>query len=116
MPEPNPTRIWLQDDEDAKATGDRLWCVDKVWPECAEQNEPIEYIRADLYAALQAELAKAREVLEPFSVMSGVYEGHEDKDPVLAVISKGERINVTVGDFRRAREVYRALQHKEREE
>lgn len=44
-------RIWLQNADDARATGDRLWCQDKVWPECDEQQEPTEYIRADLYAS-----------------------------------------------------------------
>lgn len=47
----DPERIWLQNADDARATGDRLWCQDKVWPECDEQQEPTEYIRADLYAS-----------------------------------------------------------------
>jgi hypothetical protein len=56
----DPDRIWLQNAEDARAIGDRLWCADKVWPECPEQNEPTEYVRADLYAKLERELADGR--------------------------------------------------------
>lgn len=64
----DPERIWLQNADDARATGDRLWCQDKVWPECEEQQEPTEYIRADLYASRisqqDAEIERLRRELE----------------------------------------------------
>lgn len=74
----DPERIWLQNADDARATGDRLWCQDKVWPECDEQQEPTEYIRADLYASrisqqdtelerLRRELSEAQAKLFPYA-------------------------------------------------
>ena len=48
-------RIWLQNPNDAAPETGRLWCQDKVWPESSEEGEPTEYVRADLYDALQAE-------------------------------------------------------------
>jgi hypothetical protein len=66
----DPERIWLQNADDARAIGEgRLWCEDKVWPECPEQNEPTEYVRADLHAKLERELAEARE-------FRAILEGH----------------------------------------
>lgn len=50
----DPERIWLQNADDARATGDRLWCQDKVWPECDEQQEPTEYIEAAEMASLSS--------------------------------------------------------------
>lgn len=70
----DPERIWLQNADDARATGDRLWCQDKVWPECDEQQEPTEYIRADLYASRisqqDAELERMRREVEALRVLS----------------------------------------------
>lgn len=63
----DPERIWLQNAEDARAIGDRLWCADKVWPECPEQQEPTEYVRADLFSRLERELAEARAKLFPYA-------------------------------------------------
>jgi hypothetical protein len=49
-------RIWLQNAKDAlnQDTG-RMWCEDKVWPDDAEDGEPTEYVRADLYEAVLSE-------------------------------------------------------------
>jgi hypothetical protein len=69
-------RIWLQNADDARATGDRLWCQDKVWPECAEQQEPTEYIRADLCHAQDAELERLRRELEEAKEFRATLEGH----------------------------------------
>jgi len=66
-------------------------------------------------AVLQAELAKAREALKPF------VKQLEKEFPAVWPATKKlndlheERWHLNVGDFRRAREVYRALQQKERE-
>jgi hypothetical protein len=65
---------------------------------------------ADRIEALQAELAKAREALKPFSTDADIYDGQDIDDG-----EKSFNDNITVGDLRRAREVYRALQQKERE-
>lgn len=55
-------RIWLQASEDAKHQAEgRLWCQDKVWPDDPEDGDPTEYVRADLYAALEAENARLAE-------------------------------------------------------
>ena len=73
----DPERIWLQNADDARATGDRLWCQDKVWPECAEQQEPTEYIRADLYASRisqqDAELERMRRELADMTISRDGY-------------------------------------------
>jgi hypothetical protein len=49
-------RIWLQNAKDAlnQDTG-RMWCEDKVWPDDAEDGEPTEYVRADLYETALSE-------------------------------------------------------------
>lgn len=52
--------------------------------------------------ALERENATLRVALEPFARMAEVYDGNEGTDPVLAVLHKGIRINLTVGDLRRA--------------
>lgn len=61
----------------------------------------IESLRSEL-ARIAKEREEAMKALEPFAKVALVYDGHEDTDPVLAVIHSGERINVTVGDLRRA--------------
>lgn len=55
-------RIWLQNAEDAKDNIEgRLWCQDKVWPDgSVDDGEPTEYVRADLYATLEREVAAMR--------------------------------------------------------
>jgi hypothetical protein len=68
-----------------------------------------EYAKS-VVSALQAELAKAREALKPFSTDADIYDGQDIDDG-----EKSFNDNITVGDLRRAREVYRALQQKERE-
>lgn len=55
--------------------------------------------------ALQAELAKAREALEPFARVADMEERASPMDSVMVNVSR----------CRDAREVYRALQQKERE-
>jgi hypothetical protein len=75
--------------------------------------------------ALQADLAKAREALEPFATVGKVIDGpfgpalFADDDQAFqsgcAWKEDGETKTLTWGQFRRAREVHRALQQKERE-
>lgn len=49
--------IWLQ----AECPGeDRLWCEDKVWPECDEEPEPTSYVRGDIVASLIVEADRLR--------------------------------------------------------
>jgi hypothetical protein len=55
MNAPDPERIWLQAAVDADPHEGRQWCQDKVWPDNDEDSEPVEYVRADLFAALTAE-------------------------------------------------------------
>lgn len=57
-------RIWLQAAIDADPSTGRMWCQDKVWPDDAEDSEPTEYVRADLFAAIQSEVGRLREALE----------------------------------------------------
>lgn len=57
-------RIWLQAAVDADQSSGRMWCQDKVWPDDAEDSEPTEYVRADLFAALQSENARLREAMD----------------------------------------------------
>ncbi|WP_089177181.1 hypothetical protein [Bosea sp. AS-1] len=49
----DPPRIWLEpiDRSQPFAGDERTWCEDKVWPEGDDQDEPTEYIRADLASA-----------------------------------------------------------------
>ena len=51
----DPERIWLQAAVDACPREGRQWCEDKVWPDDDNDQEPTEYIRADLFTALTAE-------------------------------------------------------------
>lgn len=77
-------RIWLQSYEDTEALGeDRLWCEDKVWPNDPEDHEPTEYVRADLFAALEADL-------DAVTTYAAVLEAERDNarnDEWLAAIS-----------------------------
>lgn len=57
-------RIWLQNKKDVDSAFGRSWCQDKVWPENEKQSEPTEYVRADLYHALTAQLAERDREIE----------------------------------------------------
>ncbi len=47
----DPERIGLQNRADVYPGDGRQWCEDKVWPENDDEEEPVEYIRADIAAA-----------------------------------------------------------------
>lgn len=69
-------RIWLQNAEDGKRSGEgRMWCADKIWPDHPEDGEPTEYVRADLHAALEAEVERLREALTPSADTKAAYMG-----------------------------------------
>lgn len=107
----DPERIWLQNAADARATGERLWCQDKVWPECAEQQEPTEYIRADLYASrisqqdaelerLRRELADVRDNLAEAEKDTHYWRVEYDKARKAAFIEAAEIATATATDVR----------------
>lgn len=58
----DPDRIWLQpeDEEDTVCEG-RLWSVDRYE---FDGTPPTEYVRADLYDALRAQVEAMREALK----------------------------------------------------
>jgi plasmid stabilization system protein ParE len=60
-------------------------------------------LAAEAIEAAEAERDALRKALEPFSNMAAAYRQEDDPVPVIAVIVHGERLNVTVGDLRRAR-------------
>lgn len=86
---------------DADAHVSRLEIVRRQDDEIRDLKAEIESLRSEL-ARIAKERDDAMKALEPFAKVALVYDGQEDTDPVLAVLHKGERINLTVGDLRRA--------------
>jgi hypothetical protein len=81
-------RIWLQSAEDTTALGqDRLWCEDKVWPESDEDHEPNEYVRADLFASLETEVAGLK-----------LYAGEKSNQHV-AAMEENKALRKALGDL-----------------
>lgn len=105
-------RIWLQAAVDADYLSEgRMWCKDKVWPADPMDSEPTEYVRADLFAALQSENARMKEALEPFAeygrVLDSVYPTPHGGEFQIAPRICGPDdlrhiVTITLADLRRA--------------
>lgn len=112
---PDGIEIWptLTRSEIAEVMAEAAVRIDILEAEAQCDEEYQELIKARV-RSLEAELEKAREALEPFSRWPGDIPHWDDNAHVWTVTPRSkEREALTFGHFRRAREVFRSLSHKE---